>query len=119
MGHAFPFYEHFMLRRPAGCCFGDRVSQEAQMLFVWMGFLKSADPIDQGVQEQITDFLQQPYMPITSAGPLHNANGERTGYLMIFEAEHREAAEALVGTSPIRQAGLYREFHLLEYQNWV
>lgn len=89
------------------------------MLFAWIGFLKSGDTIDPGVQEQITDFIQQPYIPISSAGPLRNERGERAGYLMIFEAEHREAAEALVQNSPVREAGLYREFHLLEFQNWI
>ena len=89
------------------------------MLFVWIGFLKSADPIEQSVQQQIGDFLQQPYIPINSAGILRNEAGDRAGYLMIFEAEHREAADALVRTSPIRNAGLYREFHLLEFQNEV
>jgi uncharacterized protein YciI len=108
-----------MLHLLVGCCLAKRASQEVQMLFVWMGFLKSADSIDQGIQEQITEFLQQPFMPISSAGPLRNAAGERAGYLMIFEAEHRDAAEALVSNSPVRKAGLYSEFHLLEYQDWV
>jgi uncharacterized protein YciI len=38
---------------------------------------------------------------------------------MIFEADHRDAAEALVAESPIRAAGLYSEFHLFQYQNEV
>jgi uncharacterized protein YciI len=89
------------------------------MLFVWMGFLKSSDPIDPAVQQQIGSFLQQPYLPIKSAGLLHNAAGERAGYLTIFEAEDRAAAEALVHESPLRAAGLYSEFHLFEYQNEI
>ena len=93
--------------------------QEAPMLFVWMGFLKSADPIDPSVQVQIGDFLQQPYIPIQSAGVLRDASGERAGYLMTFEADTRDEAEALVMGSPVRNAGLYRETHLLEFQNEV
>jgi len=89
------------------------------MLFVWMGFLKSADPIDPSVQQQISQFLQQPYIPIQSAGVLRDEAGQRTGYLAIFEAENREKAETLVSTSPVRDAGLYRETHLLEFQNEV
>jgi uncharacterized protein YciI len=88
------------------------------MQFVWMGFLKSGE-IDQAMQQQISQFLQQPYIPIDSAGAVRNAAGERAGYLVIFEAEDRAAAEALVRESPLRRAGLYSEFHLFEYQNEV
>ncbi|HEV2596603.1 MAG TPA: YciI family protein [Sphingomicrobium sp.] len=89
------------------------------MQFVWMGFLKSSDPIDQDVQEHITDFLQQPLIPINAAGVLRGSRGERSGYLVIFEAEDRAAAEALARESPIRNAGLYSEYHLFEYQNEI
>ena len=89
------------------------------MQFVWMGFLKSSDPIDPDVQQQISSFLQQPFIPIGNAGLLRNAEGKRAGYLVIFEAESRAAAEALVAESPLRAAGLYREFHLFEYQDEV
>jgi len=89
------------------------------MQFVWMGFLKSSDPIDPEVQRQISSFLQQPYIHIENAGLLRNAEGERAGYLVIFEAENRAAAEALVRESPLRVGGLYSEFHLFEYQDEV
>jgi len=89
------------------------------MLFAWMGFLKSSEPIAQEIQLQISNFLQQPYIPFRSAGLLCNANGERAGYLAVFEAEDRTTAEALVQESPLRAAGLYREFHLFEYRDEV
>jgi hypothetical protein len=89
------------------------------MRFVWMGFLKSSDPIDPAVQQQISGFLQQPYIPINQAGFLRTADGQRGGYLVIFDAESRATAEALVHESPIRAAGLYSEFHLFEYQEEV
>jgi uncharacterized protein YciI len=89
------------------------------MLFAWMGFLKTADPIDPAVQQQISGFLQQPYMPIRAAGVLRNASGGAGGYLTIFEADNRAAAEALVQESPLRAAGLYSEFHLFEYQDEI
>ena len=89
------------------------------MLFVWIGLLKSADSIGPDMQEQISEFLQQPYITIGSAGVLRNATGQRSGYMMTFEAENRSAAEALVATSPIRKAGLYEEFHLFEFQDEV
>jgi hypothetical protein len=90
-----------------------------EMLFAWIGFLKSADPIAQEVQLQISNFLQQPYIPFRSAGLLCNAEGDRAGYLAVFEAQDQAAAEALVQESPLRAAGLYREYHLFEYHNEV
>ena len=86
------------------------------MLFVWMGFLKSGEPIDQALQQQISGFLEQPYMSIGTAGVLRDEEGGRAGYLVIFEAESRAAAEALVAESPVRRAGLYSEYHLFEFQ---
>ena len=86
------------------------------MLFAWMGFLKSSDPIDQPLQQQISGFLEQPYIAIESAGVLRDEGGGRAGYLVLFEAESRAAAEALVAESPIRRARLYSEYHLFEYQ---
>ncbi len=39
--------------------------------------------------------------------------------MVVFEAEDRATAEALVHESPLRKAGLYSEFHLFEFQNEV
>ena len=47
------------------------------MQFVWMGFLKSSDPIQPELQQQISGFLQQPYIHIENAGVLRNAEGGR------------------------------------------
>ena len=89
------------------------------MQFVWMGFLKPGIPIEPSLQQQISEFLQQPYIPISSAGVLRNPAGERAGYLVIFEAADRSAAEALVEGSPIRKAGLYARYDLFEFQDEV
>jgi uncharacterized protein YciI len=89
------------------------------MQFVWMGFLKAGESITPAMQEQISQFLGQPYIPIQAAGALRDQAGERAGYLVVFEAKDREAAEAFVGVSPIRGAGLYSEYHLFQYQNEV
>lgn len=89
------------------------------MLFVWMGLLKSADPIEPELQQQISGFLEQPYLSIGTAGVLRDEVGGRAGYLVIFEAESRAAAEALVAESPIRRAGLYSQYHLFEFQTEV
>ena len=89
------------------------------MLFVWLGFFKDGAEPDQQVQQEITDFLQQPYVPIRAAGALRDSEGKREGMMMIFEAEDLAAAQALVSTSPILRAGLYQDHHLLEYQNEI
>jgi uncharacterized protein YciI len=90
------------------------------MLFVWIGFLRAdAEAVSQEVQQQTTDFLQQPYISIHSGGPLRDEGGRRAAMMMQFEAEDRAAAEALVQNSPYLAAGLYEAHHLFEYQNEV
>jgi uncharacterized protein YciI len=90
------------------------------MLFAWIGYLKpGADMIPQDVNQQSNDFLQQPYIPIHSVGPLCDENDHRAGMMMVFEAENREAAEALVENSPYKRAGLYEDARLYEYRNEV
>jgi uncharacterized protein YciI len=90
------------------------------MLFAWMGFLKEgAEMIPQDVNQASNDFLQQPYLSIHSVGPLCDENGRRAAMLMIFEADDRSAAEALVENSPYRNAGIYEQYHLFEYRNEV
>ena len=86
------------------------------MLFAWMGFLKPGAEVPQEVNQQTSDFLQQPYVPIHFAGPLCE-DDRRAGMLMIFEADDRAAAEALVENSPYLRAGLYEQHHLYEYRN--
>jgi hypothetical protein len=90
------------------------------MLFAWIGFIKpGAEAIPQDVQQQTNEFLQQPYIPISSIGPLCDETGRRAAMLMIFEATDRAAAEALVENSPYRKAGLYERYELYEYRNEV
>ena len=90
------------------------------MLYVWIGFLNSGSgTIPQSVQHMTTDFLRQPSIKISSAGPLLDAEGKRSAMMMIFEHESREAAEAFVRESPYLEAGLYDRFALYEYRNEV
>ncbi|HEX6785375.1 MAG TPA: YciI family protein [Sphingomicrobium sp.] len=89
------------------------------MLFVWMGLLKDGAEPDQQVQEDTTGFLEQPLIAIRAAGALRDEQGRRAGMMMIFEADDRSAAEALVGNSPYQRAGLYQEHRLFEYQNEI
>jgi hypothetical protein len=89
------------------------------MLFAWIGFLKEGSEPDQQVQIETSAFLQQPYVPIRYAGALRDGRGKRAGMMMIFEADDRAAAEALVASSPYLRAGLYKRHDLFEYQNEV
>lgn len=89
------------------------------MQFAWIGFLKAGSDADQQVLHEVTDFLQQPYIRIPSAGALRDASGRRAGMMMIFEANDRAAAEALVADSPFLKAGLYAQHHLFEYADEV
>lgn len=86
------------------------------MQFVWIGFLKAGADADQEVLHQTTEFLQQPFIRIISAGALRGEDGSRAGMIMIFEADDRAAAEALVAASPFLKAGLYERHDLLEYR---
>lgn len=90
------------------------------MLFAWIGFIKEgAETIPQEVNRQTNEFLQQPYLPISHVGPLCDENGRRAAMLMIFDAESRAAAEALVENSPYRKAGIYQQHHLYEFRNEI
>jgi uncharacterized protein YciI len=90
------------------------------MLYAWIGLLKpDAGPIPQWVQQQTTDFLGQPSIKIHFAGPLRDSSGKRSGMMMIFEQDSREAAEAFVAGSPYLKADLYQEHRLYEYDNEV
>ena len=89
------------------------------MQFAWIGFLKAGKDADQQVLHEATDFLQQPYIRIPSAGALRDETGRRAGLMMIFDAKDRQAAEALVADSPFLKAGLYARHHLFEYVDEV
>jgi len=90
------------------------------MQFVWIGFLKdAARPIPQAVQMQVSDFIGQPFIEVSSVGALRNAAGEREAMMMVFEIEDRIAAETFVATSPFRDAGLYAHYHLYEFADQI
>jgi uncharacterized protein YciI len=89
------------------------------MQYVWLGFLREGSEPDQQVQLETSSFLQQPYLPIQAAGALRDGGGKRAAMMMIFEADDRAAAEALVANSPYLRAGLYERHDLFEYQNEI
>ena len=87
------------------------------MLFAWVGFLKDGEQISPEINEQISDFVGQPYIDVRSFGPLCDESGKRAAMLMIFDIEDRAKAEAFVESSPFLRAGLYERHHLYEYRN--
>jgi uncharacterized protein YciI len=89
------------------------------MLYAWIGFLKPGGEVPQSVQQQTTDFLGQPSIPIHFAGPLLDPSGDRAGMMMIFEHESRDSANAFVADSPYLRAHLYESHGLYEYGNEV
>jgi len=90
------------------------------VLFAWMGFIKpGAEAIPQQVNQESNDFLQQPFLSIHSVGPLCDENGRKAAMLMIFEADDRKAADALVENSPYRKAGIYDRHYLFEFRDEV
>jgi uncharacterized protein YciI len=89
------------------------------MLFAWIGFLKEGKEPGQDVQQQVSGFLEQPYLPIQAAGALRDGDKKRAGMMMVFEADDRSAAEALVANSPYLRAGLYERHDLYEFDNEV
>ena len=46
-------------------------------------------------------------MPIRLAGPLRNAKGEQTGFMLLLEAQSFAQADDFVKSSPNLEAGLY------------
>ena len=90
------------------------------MLFAWIGFIKpGSEAIPQEVQQETSEFLQQPYIPIKAVGPLCDENDRRAAMLMVFEAEDRASAQALVDNSPYKRAGLYEQYHLYEFRDEI
>ena len=90
------------------------------MLYAWIGFLKpESESPGASLQESATDFLSQPLIKIRAAGPLRDASGKRSGMMMIFEHDSREAAEAFVNESPFLKADLYEEHGLYEYADEI
>jgi len=89
------------------------------MQFVWIGFLKAGIDAEPGVLQEVSDFLQQPYIRIVSGGALRDDAGNRAGMMMIFDVADRSAADELVKNSPFLKAGLYEQHHLFEYQDEI
>ena len=52
------------------------------------------------------------------AGPFLDDDGKPCGSLLIFETETREAAQALAGSDPYAQAGLFESVEIKPF-NWV
>lgn len=87
------------------------------MLFLLIGsFKKGAVPIPQNVELLTNDYVGQPLIPIRTAGVLRGADGQRSGMMMLVELPDFAAAKAFMDDSPFRQAGLYQELKLFNYE---
>ena len=87
------------------------------MLFALIGFLKPDVQIPQEVNQQTSEFVQQPFINIHSWGPLCDEHGHRAGMMMVFEIDDRPKAETFIQNSPYVKAGLYDHYQLYEYRN--
>lgn len=50
------------------------------------------------------------------AGAVYGADGEQCGSMMVFEAESAESLSSWFRNEPFFKAGLYREFHVLDFR---
>ena len=85
------------------------------MLFMVAAYLKP------GYEKQLLNFrnelnehFAQPVL--TAAGALHDADGNRRGYLGFVEGESFEDAERFVEQSPFYEEQLYERIEIFEYK---
>lgn len=86
------------------------------MLFVVAGILK------EGVEERMmslrdewSEHLSQPFRRISLAGLMRDRQGKRQGYLIFFEADDFDDAEAYLRQSPFYQNNLYERVDVAEF----
>jgi uncharacterized protein YciI len=78
------------------------------MLFVVAGlFRPDVEPERLAVHEQFGEHLTQRSARVHFGGPLYDADGTRSGVLLIVEAADFPAAERFLEQSPYKTAGLY------------
>jgi uncharacterized protein YciI len=70
----------------------------------------------QKIHERYNEHLRQRTDRVHLAGPLFDANGERTGVLLIIEAVDFPAAQEFLRVSPYTEAGLYSRTEVSEFR---
>ena len=87
------------------------------MLVLMLGMFESGSGDDMTrLQPEFSDHLGQPLLRIHTAGALANADGTRTGVMIVLESASVEAARSYLETDPFLTAGLYERVELLEYK---
>ena len=86
------------------------------MLFVVAGILKpDAEERMISLRDEWSEHLSQPFRRISLAGLMRNKEGKRRGYLIFFEAENFDDAEAYLQQSPFYQNNLYERVDVAEF----
>lgn len=86
------------------------------MLFAITGTLKpGGDALIPGVQDAFNEHLAQPYRHIRLAGMTRGADRQRTGFMVLLEADSFADAESYLHESPLFQAGAYERTEVAEY----
>lgn len=86
------------------------------MLFVVAGILKpNVEERMISLRDEWSEHLSQPFRRISLAGLMRDKHGKRQGYLIFFEAEDFEEAEAYLRQSPFYQNNLYERVDVAEF----
>lgn len=86
------------------------------MLFVVAGILKpNVEERMISLRDEWSEHLSQPFRRISLAGLMRDKNGKRQGYLIFFEAEDFDDAEAYLHQSPFYRDGLYERVDVAEF----
>lgn len=86
------------------------------MLFVVAGILKpNVEERMMSLRDEWSEHLSQPFRRISLAGLMRDKDGKRQGYLIFFEAENFEDAQAYLHQSPFYRDGLYERVDVAEF----
>jgi uncharacterized protein YciI len=86
------------------------------MLFVVAGVLKpDVEERMISLRDEWSEHLSQPFRRISLAGLMRNREGKRQGYLIFFEAEDFDEAQAYLDQSPFYQNNLYERVDVAEF----
>jgi uncharacterized protein YciI len=86
------------------------------MLFVVAGILKpNVEERMISLRDEWSEHLSQPFRRISLAGLMRDRQGKRQGYLIFFEADDFDDAEAYLRQSPFYQNNLYERVDVAEF----
>lgn len=86
------------------------------MLFVVAGILKpDVEERMMSLRDEWSEHLSQPFRRISLAGLMRSKEGKRRGYLIFFEADNFDDAQAYLEQSPFYQNKLYERVDVAEF----